>query len=196
MTAYALSLFLLGTQAPAETGDLVAEIGRLRGQVAFLETQLHKKDEALDALRKDIHALGDEVGGLREKLSPPPLAGPFLAAPPPSSDAVGVAKVAVFDPRVEVDATRRHDAVSFRVRRIEAGALKPVGDVDLGSDQDGIDLPLDQNGALYVVDWSTSEGSTFALVLKDGASRLPVATVQVKQYQKEGRFILVGYRLE
>jgi hypothetical protein len=196
MSTCLLSLLLLGAQPAADASDLVAEISRLRGQVAFLETQLAKRDEALEGMRRDIRTLGDDVGSLRERMAPAPLAGPFLAAPPASSDAVGVARVAVFDPRVEVDATRRHDAVSFRVRRIEAGAVKPVGDVDLGSDQDGVDLPLDQNGALYVVDWSTSEGSTFALVLKDGASRLPVATVQVKQYQKEGRFILVGYRLE
>jgi hypothetical protein len=196
MLASAFSLMLLAPQASASSADLVAEIGHLRGQVAFLETQLAKKDEALDAMRRDIRALGDEVGGLRERMAPTPLAGPFLAAPPSSSDLVGVAKVAVFNPRVEVDASRRHDAVSFKVRRVETGALKPVGDVDLGTDQDGVELPLDQNGALYVVDWSTSEGSSFALVLKDGASRLPVATVQVKQYQKEGRFILVGYRLD
>jgi hypothetical protein len=194
MLALVVSGLLLAPQAGG--ADLVAEIGRLRGQVAFLETQLQKKDEALEAMRKDIRTVGDEVGSLRERVGPPPLAGPFLAAPPPSSDTVGVAKVAVFNPRVEVDTSRRHDAVSFKVRRIESGALKAVGDADLGTDQDGVDLPIDQNGALYVVDWATSEGSTYALVLKDGASGLAVATVQVKQLQKEGRFILVGYRLD
>lgn len=195
MTAASLSLLLLLPQT-SDAPDLALEIARLRGQVALLETRISRRDEALSAMQRDLRSVADEVSGLRERVSPPPLAGPFLAGPPPSSDLVGFAKVAVFNPRIEVDSARRHDSVSFRIRRIEAGAVKPVGDADLGTDQDGVDLPLDQNGGLYVVDWSTSEGHSYALVLKDGASGLPAATVQVKPLQKEGRFILVGYRLD
>ena len=40
----------------------------------------------------------------------------------------------------------------------------------------GVDLPIDQSGALYLVEWSTSEGHVYNLVLRDGATPiLPVA---------------------
>ena len=130
-----------------------------------------------------------------------PVAQPFLSGPPPSTDAVGVSKVAVFAPRVVVDSARQHDSVFLKVRRVEAGAIRAVADVELGSDQMQVDLPLDQNGALYIVDWQTSEGQTYSLLLRDGSagtdsSAQPAATVQVKPLQNQGRFLFVGYRVE
>ena len=140
-------------------------------------------------------ALGEDLGSLKDRLTTS-VAGPFLSGPPPSSDAVGVAKVAVFAPRLEIDAARRHDLLQVRVRRVEPGAVRVVGDVDFTSDQPGVDLPVDQNGALYVLEWSTSEGHAYSLSLRDGASGQTAAVVQVKPLQSKGRFIFVGYRVE
>jgi hypothetical protein len=182
--------------APAAAQDassLAAEISHLRGQIAFLESQLRQREQILDGIRKDVKSLADEMGKDRATSS---LSGPFLAGPPPSSDSVGVAKVAVFSPRIEVDSSRRHDLVTLRVKRIEAGGAKTVEETQLGTDQVGVDVPIDQSGALYVVDWSTSEGVSYSLLLKDGASGQTAATVQVKPLQNEGRFILVGYRVD
>jgi hypothetical protein len=58
------------------------------------------------------------------------------------------------------------------------------------------DLPIDQNGALYLVEWSTTDGQSYNLVLRDGASGQPAATVPVKPLQNQGRFVFVGYRVE
>jgi len=182
--------------AAQEVPTLAREVSRLRGEVALLQSQVLRRDEALEGIRKDMRSLAEEVGGLKDRLAPPTLSGPFLAAPPPSSDSVGVAKVAVFAPRVEVDSARRHDLVTLRVKRIEAGGAKAVGETELGTDQLGVDVPIDQSGALYVVDWSTSEGLSYSLLLKDGASGQTAATVQVKPLQNEGRFIFAGYRLD
>jgi hypothetical protein len=182
--------------APAAAQDassLAAEISHLRGQIAFLESQLRQREQILDGIRKDVKSLADEMSKDRATSS---LSGPFLAGPPPSSDSVGVAKVAVFSPRIEVDSSRRHDLVTLRVKRIEAGGAKTVEETQLGTDQVGVDVPIDQSGALYVVDWSTSEGVSYSLLLKDGASGQTAATVQVKPLQNEGRFILVGYRVD
>jgi hypothetical protein len=180
-------------QEPAR--DLLAEIAQLRAQVFLLGQALAQREERVEAIGKDMKVVAEELAALRERVAVP-VAGPFLSGPPPSSDAAGVAKVAVFAPRVEVESARRHDLVSLRVRRVEAGALRPVGELDLGTDQDSVELPLDQNGALYIVDWSTSEGHTHALILRDGATGQTAATVQVKPLQREGRFIFVGYRTE
>ena len=59
-----------------------------------------------------------------------------------------------------------------------------------------MDLPIDQSGALYIVEWATSDGNAYGLELKDGTSAQVVAAVQVKQLQSQGRFIFVGYRVE
>ena len=47
-----------------------------------------------------------------------------------------------------------------------------------------------------MVDWPTSEGYNYSLILRDGASHHSAATVMVKQLQNEGHFILVGYRID
>jgi hypothetical protein len=142
---------------------------------------------------RTLAAMSAEVTEVRERLVAP--AAVFMAAPPPSSDTVGVAKTVVFAPRLEVDSGRRRDIVFLRIKRVEPGRLHPVGDAELGNDGIAV-LPLDQNGALYVVEWSTSEGHTYDLVLRDGASGQPAATVQVRPLQSQGRFVFVGYRLD
>lgn len=181
--------------APDATAQLVGELAFLRGQVLFLQSQIQQRDEAIAGMKSEVQSMAEAVGGLKDKVASP-ISGPFLAGPPPSSDSVGVAKVAVFAPRVEVDASQRHDVVFLKVRRVEAGTIRLVGEVELGTDTNGVDLPLDQNGALYLVDWSTSEGYNYSLILRDGASRQAPATVMVKQLQNEGHFILVGYRID
>jgi hypothetical protein len=173
----------------------MAEVRGLQSQVAALHHELRLRGEAIEALKRDVGALGEDVGALRERVTPS-VAGPFLSGPPPSSDSVGVAKVAVFAPRLEVDAARRHDTVSLKVRRVEPGSVRVIGDVDFLSDQASVDLPVDQNGALYLVEWSTSEGHAYTLSLRDGASGQTAAVVQVKPLQAKGRFIYVGYRIE
>jgi hypothetical protein len=59
-----------------------------------------------------------------------------------------------------------------------------------------VDLPIDQSGALYVVEWSTAEGHVYTLLLRDGASGQPAASVPVRDKQSEGRFVFVGYRVD
>ncbi len=193
MLSLALVLWLL---PQSEAADMAGEVNRLRGRVAYLESQLAQRDQSFAAIRTELQALGRQIAGLPREAETGATAAAFLAAAPASSDLVGVARVAVFDPRVEVDSARRHDVVTLRVKRLESVGAKAGGEIELGTDQDGVDLPLDQNGALYVVDWATAEGLSYALVLRDGATGLPAATVQVKPQQKEGRFIFVGYRTE
>jgi hypothetical protein len=198
MLAALTLLALAAPQASRSEGDgslALAEVRGLKVQIATLYNELQKRGEAVESLKKDVGALGDEVGALKDRVTTS-VAGPFLSGPPASSDAVGVSKVAVFAPRLEIDAARRHDLLSIRMRRVEPGAVRVIGDVDLTSDQAGVDLPLDQNGALYVLEWSTSEGHAYSLSLRDGASGQTAAVVQVKPLQSKGRFIFVGYRVE
>lgn len=185
---------------PGEVNEMLAQIEELRRQVGGLQASLHQRDEWLDTLKKDVGAVGEEVAALKERVASP-VALPFLSGPPPSSDVVGVSKVAVFAPRIAVDALHRHDIVFLRVKRVEPGNVRLVAEVELGGDQTQVDLPVDLNGALYVVDWQTSEGQTYNLLLRDGSagpdsSTQAAATVQVKQLQNQGRFIFVGYRVE
>jgi hypothetical protein len=192
---------LVGAQTgTGDAGEMLGRIEDLRRQVAGLQATLRQREEWFDAVKKDIGAVGEEIAALRERVASP-VAQPFLSGPPPSTDAVGVSKVAVFAPRIVVDSSRQHDSVFLKVRRVEVGAIRAVADVELGSDQMQIDLPLDQNGALYIVDWQTSEGQTYSLLLRDGSggtdsSAQPAATVQVKPLQNQGRFLFVGYRVE
>jgi hypothetical protein len=177
-----------------EVVRLALEVRGLREQLALMDLALKKRDEALAQMGQELHAVGADMGALKDRLVSP-VAAAFIAGPPPSSDAVGVAKAVVFAPRVEADLARRREIVSLRVRRIEAGEIKRVSEVELGGEP-GVDLPLDQNGALYIVDWSTTEGATFNLVLRDGISGQAAATVQVKLQQSQGRFLFVGCRID
>jgi hypothetical protein len=186
---------LVAPQAPpSEVAALQAEVERLQSKVTALETKARQKDDALDSLRGDLKVVEAGVTELRSRPVTPP-SGPFMAAPPPSSDAVGVAKTVVFAPRIEVDTLKRRDLVVLKVRRVEVSGVQLVGEKELAS-EDGVDLPIDQNGALYIVDWSTTEGQAYNLLLRDGTSGQTAATAQVRLQQTQGKFIFVGYRAE
>jgi len=186
---------LVASQTPeSEVAALRAEVERLQSKVNALETKARQKDDALDSLRGDLKVVEAGVTELRSRPVTPP-SGPFMAAPPPSSDAVGVAKTVVFAPRIEVDTLKRRDLVILKVRRVEASGVQLVGEKELASEE-GVDLPIDQNGALYIVEWSTTEGQTYNLLLRDGTSGQTAATAQVRLQQTQGRFIFVGYRAE
>jgi hypothetical protein len=183
---------LLQPQSP-DGAALHVEISSLREQVRELERSLKERDEAAAEMGRSLKAMAADVGEVRERLLAP--AAAFAAAPPPSSDAVGIAKTVVFAPRLEVDSGKRRDIVFLKVKRVDPGRLQPVAEVELGNDG-VVRLPLDQNGALYVVEWSTSEGHAYDMVLRDGATGLAAATVQVRPELSRGRFVFVGYGLE
>jgi hypothetical protein len=189
-----LAMLLAPQAPPPEDSALRAEVERLQSTVKSLETKARARDDALDALKADLKAVEGGVVELRSRPVTPP-SGPFMAAPPPSSDAVGVAKTVVFAPRIEVDTLKRRDLVILKVRRVEASGVQLVGEKELASEE-GVDLPIDQNGALYIVDWSTTEGQAYNLLLRDGTSGQTAATAQVRLQQTQGKFIFVGYRAE
>jgi hypothetical protein len=185
---------LLAPQEPSpDVSALQAELQRLRSKVTALEATTKQRDEALDGLRGDLKVIETGVSELRSRPAIVP-SQPFMAAPPPSSDAVGVAKTVVFAPRIEVDTPKRRDIVHLKMRRVEANGVQLIGEKELG--EEGVDLPVDQNGALYVVDWSTTEGQSYNLILRDGTSGQAAATAQVRLQQTQGKFIFVGYRAE
>jgi hypothetical protein len=187
-------LLLLGTNPVQEAEALRSDVLRLRSEVALLLGAVREHDTLLGKVRDELAGAREDLRELKDR--PQPLAAPFLAAPPVGSDRLGVARTAVFAPRVDVESFLRHDTVLLKLRRVEAGAVRSVGEVEITPDAPGVDLPLDQNGALYLVEWSTSEGHVYNLVLRDGASGQPVASVPVKEKQSEGRFVLVGYRVD
>jgi hypothetical protein len=198
MLALTLLLLLAGAKPllpPAQEADaLRSEVSRLQSEVALLQGSLRERNELLGTVRQELVGVREDLRELRDR--PQPVAAPFLAAPPAGSDRLGVAKGAVFAPRVEVDSFLRHDTVVLKLRRVEAAAVRTVAEVELTPDAAGVDLPIDQSGALYLVEWSTSEGHVYNLVLRDGASGQPAASVPVKEKQNEGRFVLVGYRVD
>ena len=171
-----LALLLLAGAVPGETQSDRAEVDRLEREVARLESAVRERDEILGDVREQIVAVREDVRRLREH-PPRDLAAAFLSSPANGSDRLGVARAAVFAPRVEVDSSVRHDTVYLTVKRVEPTAVTVVAEVELTADLDGIDLPLDDSGALYVVDWETSEGHVYKLVLRDGASDQPAASV-------------------
>jgi hypothetical protein len=190
-----LALTLLLLLPPVQDADaLRSEVTRLQNELALLKDAQRVRDQVLEKVGQEVVGVRDDVRELRDR--PQPVAAPFLAAPPAGSDRLGVAKQAVFAPRVEVDSFLRHDTVVLKVRRVEAAAVRTVAEVELTPDASGVDLPIDQSGALYIVEWSTSEGHVYNLVLRDGASGQPAASVPVKEKQEEGRFVLVGYRVD
>jgi hypothetical protein len=189
------ALVLLLLLGPAQEANVLrAEVSRLEAEVALLRGSLREREELLGTVREELAGVRQDVRDLKDR--PQPLAAPFLAAPPVASDKLGVAKGAVLAPRVEVDSFLRHDTVVLKLRRVEAAVVRTVAEVELTPDASGVDLPIDQSGALYLVEWSTSEGHVYNLVLRDGASGQPAASVPVKEKQNEGRFALVGYRVD
>ena len=198
MNVLALLLLLVGAEpllGPVQEADtLRAEVGRLKSEVELLQGALRERDAFLGTVREELAGVRGDLRELRDR--PQPVAAPFLAAPPAASDRLGVAKAAVLAPRVEVESFLRHDTVVLKLRRVEAGAVRTLAEVELTPDASGVDLPIDQSGALYLVEWETSEGHVYNLVLRDGASGQPAASVPVKERQNTGRFVLVGYRVD
>jgi hypothetical protein len=191
MNAFAL-LLLLG---PVQDADaLRSEVTRLQSEVALLRGALSERDSLLGTVREELAGTRADLRELRDR--PQPVAAPFVASPPAGSDRLGVAKGAVLAPRIEVESFLRHDTVLLKLRRVEAAAVRTVAEVELTPDASGADLPIDQSGALYLVEWTTSEGHVYNLVLRDGASGQPAASVPVKEKQSEGRFAFVGYQVE
>jgi hypothetical protein len=175
-----------------DEGALAAEIERLQRRVAALEERLRERDAALAELAAELRALA----GIVEAKPVLGVAAPFLAAPPAASDLVGVARAAVFAPRLAVDARVGHDTLFVRLRRIEADRVVTVAEAELTQDMADLELRLDRSGALYALEWWTAEGHSLALALRDGATALPAATAQVKPQDARGRFLFVGYRLD
>ena len=188
-------LLLAGGAGPQDAQALRSEVGRLEARVAVLSAAVQERDELLGTVREQLDGVRHELAQLREH-PPRDIAAAFLASPANGSDRLGVARAAVFAPRVEVDSSLRHDTVYLTVKRIEPTTVTTIAEVELSPDQNGVDLPLDDSGALYVVDWETSEGHVYNLVLRDGASEQPAASVRVHEYQSRGRFAFVGYRVE
>jgi hypothetical protein len=188
-----LALLLLA--GPQSSQALRAEIDRLEARVTVLDAEVLERDELLGAVRDEMRAVRAGV----EKLIESPPRGPaaaFLAGPANGSDRFGVARAAVFAPRIEVESPVRHDTIYLTVKRVETASLKTIATVELTPDLGGVDLPLDENGALYLVEWETSEGHVYNLVLRDGASLQPAASVSVTEYESRGLFAFVGYRVE
>ncbi len=175
-----------------EVGTLRGQVARLRDEVEVEKRRFEKREKELEESMKGVR---EDLGELKERVTAP-VAGPFLSAPPVPSDTVGVSRVAVFAPRLEAEAQRRRDIVFLKVRRVEADSVRLVAELELAADQQGVDLPIDRSGALYIVEWTTSDGNAYGLELKDGASAQVVAAVQIKQLQSQGRFLFVGYRVE
>lgn len=188
-------LLLAGGAEPQDAQGLRNEVGRLEARVAGLSAAVLERDELLGTVREQLDAVRQDVRHLREH-PPRDIAAAFLASPANGSDRLGVARAAVFAPRVEVDSSLRHDTVYLTVKRIEPTTVTAIAEVELTPDLNGIDLPLDDSGALYVVEWETTEGHVYNLVLRDGASEQPAASVTVHEYRGRGRFAFVGYRVE
>ncbi|MBI2299016.1 MAG: hypothetical protein HYU66_08755 [Armatimonadetes bacterium] len=169
----------------------------LRGEVAVLHATVARQGDLLAGLAA---ALEEQRRLLLERATPesapadPALA--FLTGAPAASDSAGVARAVVFEPRVVSDQPRRHDLVNLRLRRVEAQRSATLAELELGGDQAGAPLPLDRNGALYIVEWAASEGQTFTLVLRDGLTGATAAQVKVTAAQARGAFVFVGYRLD
>jgi len=185
----------LAVHAVAVLASVQAAQGSGGAELLLVQQQLVALQQVFDAR---LAGLEGQVEELRTALAEAerggePLAAPFLASPPPSSDAVGVARVPVFAPRLAVDSPARYDLVFLKVFRLEAEGRRLVGQLELGQDPAGVALPLDRSGSLYLVEWSTSEGYTYDLQLRDGLSGLVAASVRVKPLESSGRFLLVGY---
>ncbi len=180
-----------GAGMAIEMRSVSAQVSALRLEMTAFLLELKERLLAIEAVKTDLAALREEAR--RERAS---VAGPFLSSPPTGSDSLGVARGPVFAPRVEAESPRRRDTIQLKVKRIEPGALRLVGELEFPPDGVFAELPIDQNGALYLVDWSTTDGQSYNLVLRDGASGQPAATVPVKPLQSQGRFVFVGYRVE
>ncbi len=176
--------FVLVAVLAIQTPESQLQVARLEGRLGALEAMLQ---ERMAAFENGLGALREGLGELS------PLTVPFLASPPPSSNLVGVARVPVFAPELAVDSPAHHDIVFLKLRRVEHDGTPVVAETELTETGGPVRLPLDRNAALFVVDWSTSEGHSYQLVLRDGLTGRVAATVQIGPYEDAGSFIFVGY---
>lgn len=180
-----------------ESGD---DLRRLRGELHTLSAALEQRDKTLSAMQAELAKAGADLAAmranLRELAALPVTANAFLVSPPQGADALGVAKAMLFEPRLQLESARRHDTLFVKLRRIEPDTIVLLADLELGASDSLLTLPIDRNGALYAVEWSTEEGFTFTLSLQDGASEQTAASVQVRPLLNRGRFLFVGARLE
>ncbi len=180
-----------------DAGD---ELRRLRGELIALNVALAQHNATLLTLQRDVKRVGEDLATVKEIVGAlstlPVVANSFLVSPPPGADALGVAKAVLFEPRLQLESARRHDTLFVTLRRIEPADVKLIAQLELGASETGLDLPIDRNGALYAVEWSTEEGFSFTLSLQDGASEQIATSVQVRPLQNRGRFLFVGSRLQ
>ena len=167
-----------------QTPESQLELAHLKQRLGVLETAVQDR---LATLEETLLAVREGLGELS------PVAVPFLANPPPSSNLVGVAQVPVFVPELAADSAAHHDIVFLKLRRVERNGSPVVGETELTETGGPARLPLDRNGALFVVDWSTSAGHGYQLVLRDGLSGRVAATVEIGPYEDAGSFVFVGY---
>jgi len=170
-----------GAEAPDQT------MSRIEARLVGLETTIHERLAPIE------NRIQEMTSFLASREGVEPVAAPFLASPPPSSDLVGVAPVPVFAPRVDVDSPARHDIVFLTLHRLEPDTALRVGEAELTESGGGAELPIDRNGALYVVEWTTAQGNEYEMVLRDGLSGRVAARVRVGAYDRDGRFVFVGY---
>ena len=157
----ALALLLLSpVQDPgAEMGAMIGELRALRAEVSTIRIEVFQSTDAFLAMKDDLGALREEVRSSRER-GPLPRSPPrSWPVPPVPSDLLGVAKTAVFAPRVEVGlhAPPRHRDPPGEAHRRRARSTR-WRRWSSPSDAAGVDLPLDQNGALYLVEWLDRRG--------------------------------------
>jgi hypothetical protein len=164
------------------------ELARLAQQIDALETLLQKRLDAIESHVSTVTASLGQMEGDAEWV-----AASFLANPPQSSDLVGMAGTPVFAPQLDVDSPARHDIVFLSIMRLDAEGANLVGRAELTEAVGATALPLDRNGALYVAQWTTSEGHDYDLILRDGLSGRVAATVKVGPYERTGSFVFVGY---
>jgi len=180
----------LAVATAAQVGGVEAPdqgLSRIEARIVGLEATLQ---ERLAPIESRVREMASYLAS-RERIEP--VAAPFLASPPPSSDLVGVAPVPVFAPRLDVDSPDRHDIVFFAVHRLEPDGTERVGEAELTESGGAAAVPIDRNGALYVVEWTTAQGHEYEMVLRDGLSGQVAARVQVGPYDRDGRFVFVGY---
>src|SRR5512143_893660 len=104
MITLALLLLAAAPQASPPNDDAVAlrsQMRRLENENQRLAGAVREREGLLEEVREQLGGVREDVKELKER--PQPVAAPFLAAPPTGSDRLGVARTAVFAPRIDVD---------------------------------------------------------------------------------------------
>ena len=185
---------LLAAEERAGHAAVLAEMREMRQQIALLEIALRERARVLDLMAGQVRAVQSDVADIKGGRCRRPARS--WAGRRPRRTRSGSRRRSCSRRALEADNTRRRDLVKIRVRRLEASGSRPVGgEVELGADG-FVDLPIDQNGGLYVADWSTTDGQTFTLILRDGATGQEAASAKITTLQSQGSFLFVGYRLD